>query len=129
MFKKGTPADNSYLVTYDEVAFKTLTEDDVAEYTALWELACNEHKCRYLAVRVVPDALFGEGKPYIAIQKDFDPAPWHIQAVIVVTVAPDTEYPRVRDQIMSRLRMAYGATKTHYKIVQDDTDTIEEGYL
>jgi hypothetical protein len=129
MYKTGTASDNSYMVSYDEVAFKAISEDDLADYAALWELEAEQAGCRYLAVRVVPDALFGDGKPYIAIQKDFNPAPWSIKAIIVVELREGTAFGSVREQVMSRLRAAYGATKTHYKIVDSDGMTAQEGYL
>lgn len=127
MYKDGIARAKVYVVDYEEVEWQQLTEADIAEYTEKWEEEAKREKCIRLAVRVSPDALFGEGKRYYPVQRDYDYEPYRMYVKIRIILREDADWPRMRAAALNRIRIAYGA-KTAYSVYRKGVvDVVEKG--
>jgi hypothetical protein len=115
MFKDGSASDGVFWVKYSSVEWDSLDNAQIDAYVEKWERSAKTCKCVRLVVQVSPDSLFGTGDPYIAVQRDYDYAPWRVNVSIEIVLHPDTDYDRVRQAILQRLRIAYGP-KTKYLV-------------
>lgn len=129
MYREGTASQSVYAVDYPELEWNKLTPEQVEEYKERWHKATNDAMCTYLVVRSIPDALFGEGGPKVVYQHTIDNRPWALEVSVEAILHPDTEFNRVRDAMLTRLRIAYGPM-TRYKVVRRGTlELLEEGVI
>lgn len=129
MRKEGVASDGVFMVSYDETPFKAISQTELDGWVPIWLVEAKNAGCKHFAIRVVPDSLFSNDKPYIAFQQPLEVAPWKVLVHVEIRLAPDTIFQNSREQIISRLRAAYGATGCTYSITSDYAGTLEQGAI